>query len=398
MTHVFLGTSIRVYKMVWHVRLLAWLHIALGGFGLLIGTIMCVGLAIPPDPAADNALAYVGGFFLYIVVPLLLPALVGGIGLLFQKRWGRITILLLSGVYLLAFPLGTALGAFGLWALLSPENRGGPGQDGFVPATMPGSMMPGSMTRGSMAPGRMNAGQWSRPAVISRWRGSSLSGLLTGLFLAVLVIGAAIDLILAAKYSLSAQPIPDAITGAVTASIIVLALAGIAAGIAIARRQRRAFQRSQRGPQPVPVWQQLRDQRIAELRADPAKLKYIPLVERGEEWTDEQIAYHEDRALLVTCRHLRPIEEGMRRTEIKMRRLGSTSVNADCRIDQVGIGRLYHLQRPAYYSEYYQGDRSATDFPTALLTCTDCRSFIRVLHPDEARRDTPIFPEVTASA
>jgi hypothetical protein len=379
--------------MVWQVRLLAWLHIALGSFGLLIGTIMCVGLAVPADPAAGNALAYVGGFFLYIVVPLLLPAVVGGIGLLRQKRWGRVTVLLLSGVYLLAFPLGTALGAFGLWALLSPGDRVGPRRDGFAP-----EVTPARVNSNGANPGPATSGQWSCSTVISRWRGSPLSGLLTGLFLAVLVITSGVDLVLAARYRLSGQPVPAAIAGAVSASIIVLALAVVAAGVAIARRWRRAAQREQRGPQPVPVWQQLRDKRIAELSADPAKLKYIPLVERGEEWSDEQIAYHEDRTLLVTCQHLRPIEGGMRRTATKMRRIGSTAVSADCRIDQVAIGRVYHLQPPAYYSEYYQGDRSATDFPTAILTCKDCRSFIRVLHPDEAKRDTPAFPDVTADA
>jgi hypothetical protein len=383
--------------MVWQVRLLAWLHIALGGLGLLVGTIMCVGLAVPADPTAGNALAYVSGFFLYIVVPLLLPALVGGIGLLRQKRWGRITVLILSGIYLLAFPLGTALGAFGLWALLSPDDRARQDQGGFAPE-MTGPMRSSHASSGHTNPGQTNPDQWSRSTIISRWRGSSLSGLLTALFLAVMIVASGIDLVLAANYRLSGQPMPAAIAGAVSAAIIVLALAVLAAGIAIARRWRRAAQRRQLGPQPVPAWQQLRDTRIAELRVDPAKLKYIPLVERGEEWSDKQIAYHEDRSLLVTCRHLQPIEGGLRQTAIKMRRIGSTSVSADCRIDQVAIGRLYHLQPPAYYSEYYQGDRSATDFPTAILTCKDCRSFIRVLHPDEAKRDTPVFPDVTANA
>jgi hypothetical protein len=187
----------------------------------------------------------------------------------------------------------------------------------------------------------------------------------------------------------------EAVIRAVPAAIIVVMLAVIAAGLAIGKSWLRADRRRHLGPQPVPVWQQLRDKRIAELRASPATLKYIPLVERGEEWTDEQIAYNEDRSMLVTCRHLQPIERAMRQTTIRIRRIGEALVRADCCIAERTIGRLYHLQPPVYYMEYYQGERSALDFPTAILSCRDCRSSISVLHPVEVMPETPVFPADT---
>jgi hypothetical protein len=56
--------------------------------------------------------------------------------------------------------------------------------------------------------------------------------------------------------------------------------------------------------------------RIAELQRDPAKHKYIPLVEQGQQWSDEQIAYREDATITATCPHLQQIERGMREAGI----------------------------------------------------------------------------------
>src|ERR1043166_3693572 len=39
-------------------------------------------------------------------------------------------------------------------------------------------------------------------------------------------------------------------------------------------------------------YQQIKDRRIAELDADPARRKYAELMRRGGYWSDEQIAYH----------------------------------------------------------------------------------------------------------
>jgi hypothetical protein len=52
-----------------------------------------------------------------------LPSLAGGIGLLQLKSWARILVIVLSALHLFAVPFGTALGIYGLWALLKPETE-----------------------------------------------------------------------------------------------------------------------------------------------------------------------------------------------------------------------------------------------------------------------------------
>jgi hypothetical protein len=54
---------------------------------------------------------------------LSLPGLVVGIGLTKFRRWARLGGVVLSALNLLNFPLGSALGAYGLWVLLSKESE-----------------------------------------------------------------------------------------------------------------------------------------------------------------------------------------------------------------------------------------------------------------------------------
>jgi hypothetical protein len=58
--------------------------------------------------------------FLLLAMALFLPALFGGIGVLSGRPRGRLLIIIVSALMLLAFPIGTVLGAGGPWILLSP--------------------------------------------------------------------------------------------------------------------------------------------------------------------------------------------------------------------------------------------------------------------------------------
>jgi hypothetical protein len=60
------------------------------------------------------------GIFL---LALALPAILGGWGLLNYRSWSRILMIVISGLSLLHFPLGTALGIYGLWVLLNEQTR-----------------------------------------------------------------------------------------------------------------------------------------------------------------------------------------------------------------------------------------------------------------------------------
>jgi hypothetical protein len=58
------------------------------------------------------------GVFLLI---LSLPGIVAGIGLLKYRPWARIVTIVLSALNLMNFPIGTILGIYGLWVMLSDE-------------------------------------------------------------------------------------------------------------------------------------------------------------------------------------------------------------------------------------------------------------------------------------
>jgi len=116
-----------------HVKTVAILNIVCGALGILIALMVLMffgGLAgvvhFDSDPDADIGGAVLGligvvGFFAIAVYSI--PALIGGIGLLKFREWARILVIVASALNLLNFPLGTALGIYGLWALLSNNSR-----------------------------------------------------------------------------------------------------------------------------------------------------------------------------------------------------------------------------------------------------------------------------------
>lgn len=112
-------------SMKTHVTILGWLNIADGALTLLIGAfafIFLTGIGFASgDLEALPILAAVGttaGLFLFT---LAIPSLLAGIGLLWEKNWGRILAIIVSFFNLLWFPVGTALGIYGLWVLLRQE-------------------------------------------------------------------------------------------------------------------------------------------------------------------------------------------------------------------------------------------------------------------------------------
>jgi hypothetical protein len=50
-----------------------------------------------------------------------IAGIIGAIGVLRKKEWGRITLLVLSFFSLLSIPLGTVLGVYSIWVLLNDE-------------------------------------------------------------------------------------------------------------------------------------------------------------------------------------------------------------------------------------------------------------------------------------
>jgi hypothetical protein len=115
-----------------HVKVLAILHIVFGSLGLLAALFLLVlfgGIAgvIGMNASHDDAIVampIIGGIGLFvstIATLLSVPSIIAGIGLLSFKPWARTMTLILSGFQLIHVPVGTALGFYGFWVLLSRE-------------------------------------------------------------------------------------------------------------------------------------------------------------------------------------------------------------------------------------------------------------------------------------
>jgi hypothetical protein len=61
----------------------------------------------------------IAGFLLILSA----PSIIGGWGLIKGKSWSRVLMIVISALHLLSFPIGTALGVYGLWVLLNEQSR-----------------------------------------------------------------------------------------------------------------------------------------------------------------------------------------------------------------------------------------------------------------------------------
>jgi hypothetical protein len=108
-----------------HVRILGWASIIYSGLLLLLaaGLFVVIGGAgvISGDRQAMLVTGAVGTFIAVVLAILALPGVITGFGLLKFRPWARIVGIVLSALHLFAFPIGTALGAYGLWVLLNTE-------------------------------------------------------------------------------------------------------------------------------------------------------------------------------------------------------------------------------------------------------------------------------------
>jgi hypothetical protein len=124
-----------VSPMKQHISILGILYIVFGCLGILGaffflvvfgGIAGIVGLVAQGEPDASVAVPILGGIGVVVSAAIALfslPGLIVGIGLTKFRRWARIGGVVLSALNLLNFPIGTALGAYGLWVLMSKESE-----------------------------------------------------------------------------------------------------------------------------------------------------------------------------------------------------------------------------------------------------------------------------------
>jgi hypothetical protein len=116
-----------------HVKVLGILNILCGAVGLTFALFFVVVLggvsaliAADGDPDAATAISILGAtgaFTVALITILSLPGIVIGWGLYRQRAWSRIAGIVLSVLSLVAFPIGTLLGVYGLWVLFSKDTE-----------------------------------------------------------------------------------------------------------------------------------------------------------------------------------------------------------------------------------------------------------------------------------
>jgi hypothetical protein len=109
-----------------HIKILAWLYILFGIFGILgaliVGLVVAGGGMISGDADAIRITSIVALVVGGLIILFSLPSLIAGTGLLGLNNWARILTIVLGLLNLPGFPTGTALGVYTLYVLLNDES------------------------------------------------------------------------------------------------------------------------------------------------------------------------------------------------------------------------------------------------------------------------------------
>ena len=126
-----------------HIQVVALLHIALGALSVIGAIVLfaCLGLAgtivlTQGEPGAAGILGLVAIIACGLLVLLGLPGIIGGWALLTERRWGRPLVIVLGVLSLFNIPIGTAVGIYTLWALLSDTEESPPRIPGLRPVAL----------------------------------------------------------------------------------------------------------------------------------------------------------------------------------------------------------------------------------------------------------------------
>jgi hypothetical protein len=117
-----------------HVKIVAILNIVLGSLGACAGIVILIlggsiaayvgqYVADQDATAAAPIIAAIAVALAIFFFLLSLPSIIGGWGLLHFRPWARILMIIISAINLLHVPIGTAVGIYGLWVLLSEEGH-----------------------------------------------------------------------------------------------------------------------------------------------------------------------------------------------------------------------------------------------------------------------------------
>jgi hypothetical protein len=110
-----------------HVRALGWAYILYGASTAVTSIVLLLWLGSLRDAWgwAESSGGFGPVFVGFLLVHLLMgiPMVVGGAFLLRLEEWARLMMVIVSALNILNLPLGSVLGAYGLWVLLTPETE-----------------------------------------------------------------------------------------------------------------------------------------------------------------------------------------------------------------------------------------------------------------------------------
>jgi hypothetical protein len=138
-------------------------------------------------------------------------------------------------------------------------------------------------------------------------------------------------------------------------------------------------------------WQASERARVAALRNDPVRQVYAEKIDRGEQWSDAQIAYDLDPEAIATCTHLAPIERALREAGLSKLQFGHY-LRATCTIDEARLRAEFTVEEPVWYGLVPDYSRSYEDPPTAAIGCRAHEAVIWVVEESQAKPETPRFP------
>lgn len=346
--------------MTKRVKILALIHIVLGGGGLAT----CIGLYLwmwrSSDPGNIGTLHVIGQVFFLVSAFVLMPGFVAGLGLLFRKKWATPLTIILSMLLLVLIPVGTLLGGYGLWALLSKD---------------PASAHPPHPER----PQHREQPYAPAPAQAQ----PPLAGQ-AGLLLAIVGVGASFVVVLNIGFLLAKQKAPVELSSIFVAASIVLLLV-IVATVMMLRGRRGGGNGNRNGTR--------RDNReIALPIAHAVATESRQAARLPANWADQNIDG------LVTCVHLQSVEQAMRIAGVAVRADYQQNAKANCRINLPEISRQFGGAIAAMYEERHEIDRSYLDPKTALFWCATCQSRLSVVHEEAMTPQTPWFPASLTTA
>ncbi len=117
-----------------HIKALGILHIVHGALGVLAALAILIlvgglagGIAAVDKTAEPGLISMlvggIGGLVVLAILLLSLPGLIGGIALVRFAPWSRIYMIVISALFLVHVPIGTAMGVYGIWVLTRPETE-----------------------------------------------------------------------------------------------------------------------------------------------------------------------------------------------------------------------------------------------------------------------------------